>query len=141
MALIHGARGIVWFAHQFDPEFREASVLDDPELLAPFTEINRQIHVLAPVLNSPTVKDGVKVTSDPKVPVATMVKTHAGATYLFAMSMADAPTKATFEVRGVPGADSAQVLGEGREVGALDGRITDEFEPYGVHLYRVRLEL
>ena len=54
MALIHGSRGLIYFVHQFKPKFNEHALLDDPEMLAAVTAINRQIRDLAPVLNSPT---------------------------------------------------------------------------------------
>ena len=48
--------------HQFNP-FNEAALLSDAEMLAAVTAMNRQIHALAPVLNSPTVADAVTVAS------------------------------------------------------------------------------
>ncbi len=97
MALIHGSRGLIYFVHEFQPRFKEAALLDDPVMLAAVTKINRQIHDLAPVLNSPTVADGVKVaSSNPDVPVDAMVKRHNGATYVFAAGMRNTATRATF---------------------------------------------
>ena len=55
MALIHGSRGLIYFVHQFKPRFNEHALLDDPEMLTAVTAINRQIHDLAPVLNSPSL--------------------------------------------------------------------------------------
>ena len=43
MSLIHGSRGLIYFVHQFEPRFKEASLLDDAELLPGVTAINRQI--------------------------------------------------------------------------------------------------
>ena len=53
MALIHGARGIIYFAHQFKPKFIEAGLLADEEMARGVAALNRQIRELAPVLNSP----------------------------------------------------------------------------------------
>lgn len=65
------------------------------------TAINKQIKDLAPVLNSPTVKDAVTVkSSDENAPIDIMVKRRDGTTYIFAVSMRDAPAKATFELKG-----------------------------------------
>ena len=55
MSLIRGSRGLIYFVHQFAPSFKEAALLDDPEMLAAVTAINRQIRELAPALNSPTL--------------------------------------------------------------------------------------
>jgi hypothetical protein len=141
MSLIHGSRGLIYFVHQFEPTFKEASVLDDDELLPAVTAINRQILELAPVLNSPTITDAARVTSsDPEVPVALMCKRHEGATYLFAVNMRNHPTRATFQL-AVPHAPSAaEALGETRTVEIRDACFEQDFAPYAVHLYRVPAE-
>jgi hypothetical protein len=59
MSLIHGSRGLIFFVHQFEPVFREAALLADPEMLAAVTALNRQIAGLAPVLNSPPMTNRV----------------------------------------------------------------------------------
>ena len=56
MSLIHGSRGIIYFVHLFGgPKLVEAALLDDPEMLRAVTQLNRQIHELAPILNSSTL--------------------------------------------------------------------------------------
>ncbi len=141
MSLIHGSRGLIYFVHQFEPRFIEASVLEDPELLPAITAINRQIHELAPVLNSPTIDDAAKVTSsDPRVPVAVMCKRHDGALYLFAVAMRNQATKMTVELLGTQPATAVELIGEDRSVPVAGRRFEDTFEPYAVHLYRIRQE-
>jgi hypothetical protein len=139
MSLIHGSKGIIWFVHQFKPRFNEHALLDDPVMLPAVTSINRQIHELAPVLNSPTVADGASVnSSSSEVPIATMVKRHGGATYLFAVGMRNAPARGSFQVHGLPKTATAEVIGEERSVPVNGGRLADEFKTYDVHLYRIR---
>jgi hypothetical protein len=139
MSLIHGSRGIIYFVHEWKPKFNEHALLDDPEMLAAVTALNAQIRALAPVLNSPTVTSGAGVqSSNPDVPVDAMVKRYKGETYLFAAGMRDGATKAGFSLKGLSGQRTAEVLGENRTVSVRDGRFEDEFEPYGVHLYRIR---
>ena len=139
MSLIHGSRGLIYFVHQFKPTFREAALLDDPEMLNAVTALNRQISELAPVLNSATLKDGAVVKSEkPDVPVAFMLKRHQGSTYLFAVGMRDGPTRATFKMNGLTGEKKVNVLGENRTIIAQDGNFTDEFAPWEVHLYQVK---
>ena len=138
MSLIHGSTGLVYFCHQFEPNFIEAALLADPEMSEAVKAINTQILELAPVLNSPTVADGATVQSaDANVPVAAMVKQYGGATYLFAVGMRNAPTRATFEVKGLPAQARAEVLGEDRTADVRDGRFADDFAAYDVHLYRI----
>ena len=138
MSLIHGSRGLIYFVHQFEPNFKEASVLDDAELLPGVTAINRQIHELAPVLNSPTVDGAAKITSSvPAVPIAAMCKRHDGATYVFAVCMRNEPARATIEVLDSKSSAEVQVLGENRSIRLRDGRFEDDFGPYAVRLYCV----
>lgn len=139
MSLIHGSQGIIYFVHQFEPNFVEAALLEDREMLEAVTEINRQIRELAPVLNSPSIIDGVSVkSSNPDVPVHAMVKRHQGATYLFAVGMRNASTTAEFTLQGVPSRATAEVLGEGRRIPVRQCRFEDTFKPWAVHLYRIR---
>src|SRR5439155_8571227 len=75
MSLVHGSTGLIYFVHRFKPTFSEWGLLDDPEMLAAVTAINRQIYDLAPALNSATVENGATWTSsDTKVPIDVMVK-------------------------------------------------------------------
>jgi hypothetical protein len=137
MALVSGSRGLVYFVHEWKPKFDEHALLDDPEMLSAVTAINKEIQGLAPVLNSPTVTDGVKVASAAAdAPVAAMVKRHGGATYVFAVAMRPAKTQATFTVPA-PAATKATVLGENRTIKVAAGQFQDSFDPYAVHLYRV----
>ncbi|HKQ38366.1 MAG TPA: hypothetical protein VJ063_09835 [Verrucomicrobiae bacterium] len=138
MSLIHGSRGIIYFVHQFKPTEREAALLDDPEMLAAITAINRQVHALAPALNSPSVKNTVNVQSSASdVPIAIMVKQQDGATYLFAAGMRNGSTRATFKFRTPFKPSTAHVLEESRTIAVRNGEFVDEFEPYDVHLYKM----
>ena len=138
MALIHGSQGLVYFVHQFKPQFVEAGLLADGELARAVGQTNRQIRDLAPVLNSPTLTNVASVTSaDPKVPVDFLVKRDQQATYVFAVAMRDQATTATIKLRDGR-ATSAEVLGEGRTLKVVNGAFTDEFDPYTVHLYTLK---
>ncbi|MFA4045132.1 MAG: hypothetical protein HZRFUVUK_001941 [Candidatus Fervidibacterota bacterium] len=140
MAIIHGSTGLIYFVHQFQPKFVEAALLEDEEMLSAVSQINRQIHELAPVLNSPTVQNGVKVVStNPNVPVHTMVKIYGNAVYIFAVGMRNEKTKAIFSVENIPKGASAEVLWENRHISVDNGRFEDEFNPYDVHIYKIKL--
>jgi hypothetical protein len=119
--------------------FYEHALLDDPEMLPAVTAINRQIHALAPVLNSSTVAEGASVSSSTsEVPIATLVKRHGGATYLFAVGMRNAPATGKFTVPALSGKMTATVLGENRRISVRNGRFEDRFQAYDVHLYEIR---
>ncbi len=118
MAIIHGARGIDYFVHQFKPKFNEHALLDNPAMLAAVTTVNKRITSLARVLNSETVVDGVVVDStNPKTPVHAMVKRKDGATYVFSAAMYCEEAKATFRVKGLTGTRTAEASAKaGRSV-------------------------
>jgi hypothetical protein len=138
MSIIHGSRGLIYFVHQFEPNFREAALLDDPEMLAAVTAINRQVRELAPVLNSPTIRDGLILESSPaEVPVASLLKRHREANYLFAVGMRNQPVRVTFKLSGMSGDSAAEVLEESRNIPVRNGEFADDFKPYEVHLYRL----
>ena len=132
-----GAKGIIYFAHQFKPRFIEAGLLADEAMAREIKAINAQILELAPVLNSPDIADGATVTSsDPNSPVDFVVKKHAEATYVLSVNMREGDTTATFTL---PGAGKAriEVLGESRTIDATGGTWQDRFTRCQVHLYRV----
>lgn len=139
MALINGARGLIYFVHEFKPAFNEAALLSDPEMLAGVTAINAQIRELAPVLNRPTLLAGVAVkSSDEPAPIAVMAKQHGGKTYVFAVNMSNQPTQGTFELHDAAQAgDSASVRYESRSLPVSGGQFADQFEPYQVHIYEL----
>ena len=139
MSIIHGSTGLIYFVHEWQPKFNESALLSDPEMLAAVTKINHQIAEFAPVLNSPTIADGVKVSSDNSaVPVASMVKKHPGATYVFAVAMRGETTTATFNVRHTESNKSVEVIGEKRSIACREGTFKDRFAPWDVHLYKIR---
>ncbi|MGQ9732148.1 MAG: hypothetical protein ACUVX8_12845 [Candidatus Zipacnadales bacterium] len=137
MSLIHGSMGLIYFVHQFQPNFIEAGLLADEEMLNAVTAINTQIHELAPILNSSSVPEAASVSSsNAEVPIDIMVKQYNDATYIFAVAMRDGKTRGSFNVPGTTG--EVEVLGEKRTLANRAGIFTDEFEGYGVHLYRVK---
>ena len=138
MALVHGAAGIQYFCHRFSPTFSETDCLDDAPTAAAMLAVNTQIESLAPVLNSPSVGNGVTVkSSDTKIPVDSMLKRYQGATYLFATEMRAGMATATFTLRDFPATASAEVIGEKRTVAVKAGVFTDDFQSYGVHIYKI----
>lgn len=140
MSLIRGSRGLIYFVHQFAPKFREAALLDDPEMLAAVTSLNAEIRELAPVLNGETIADALSVqSSEEDVPLAVLVKRRLGVTYVFVVSLANRATRAGFTLKSeaMPGVRPVQVLYEDRRLEARNGEWSDAFAPYGVHRYRI----
>lgn len=138
MSLIHGSRGLIYFVHQFKPTFIEAGLFADADMLAKVGETNQQIQQLAPVLNSSTIADVVAVkSSSSEVPIATMVKRHGGALYVFAVAMRPGETTATFNIAASMPQATLEVLGESRNLKLQDSGFQDTFRSWDVHLYKI----
>ena len=140
MSIIHGSQGIMYFVHQFSPDgstlIREDGIFNFPTLVSAVTSINAQIAALAPVLNSPTIANGVSVSSPGTTPISTMAREYNGSTYVFAVAMLNNAGTATFTLPNIQ-TGSVQVLGESRQLTVSDGVFQDAFAGYGVHLYQI----
>jgi hypothetical protein len=140
MSLIHGSQGIVYFVHQFKPAFKEAALLDDPEMLAAVTALNGEIQRLAPVLNSPTLREAVALNSSGQdISVDTMAKRHDGQLYVFSVNMRNAPAHPVFQLRELKVDEAVEVLNESRTINIRDRQFEDGFKAYEVHLYRMKI--
>ena len=76
----------------------------------------------------------------PQTPIALTVKRRENALYLFGAAMRNHSTRASFTIRGLPQTTQAEVLEESRSVQVRNGEFGDDFKPYEVHLYRVRVD-
>jgi hypothetical protein len=137
MALIHGAKGFGYFCHSFVPPEDEAALLHDTIMLKAVKAINIQVTSLAAVLNSPNTTGYATVSSsNTAVLVDFMTKNNGKENYIFAAGMRCGFTTATFNVTS---GNRVEVLGEGRTINITNGKFSDEFSPYGVHLYKIRM--
>jgi hypothetical protein len=138
MSLIHGSQGLIYFVHEFKPQFKEAGLLDDEEMLAAVTGLNHQILRLAAVLNSAEMSERLTVESENKdVPMAISVKEHEGFIYLFSVPMRPGDGTVKFTIKNP--ADSklqVEVIDESRALSAREGSFQDHFALWDVHLYR-----
>lgn len=138
MSIIHGSRGIIYFAHEFKPKFIEAGLLADAEMAKAVGEINAQIKALALVLNSPADSSAATATtSNKETPIDLSARRHDGNLYIFAAAMSKADTQATFNIANRKGESKVEVIGENRTLTATNGKFQDAFAGYDVHLYRI----
>jgi len=136
MALIHGANGFGYFCHSFVTPQDDAALLHDVIMLQAVKAINNEVTSLAPVLNSTSTEGYASViSSNEEVPVELMTKNFGSADYIFAIGMRCGFTTATFKVAS---GRTVDVIGEGRTIKLSDGKFSDEFSPYGVHLYKIK---
>jgi hypothetical protein len=138
MALIHGARGITYFTHEFAPAFREDAIFRHPDVVAEVTQINRLVKSLAPVLNAEPSTRTVVASSASRID--TMIRVHGGSLYLFAVEMEGRRADARLAMQNVNSTE-AEVLGENRQATILNGAVVDVFPKYGVHIYRIPLPI
>ena len=97
-------------------------------------KINAQITSLAQVLNSPDTSGIATVTSsNSSVPVDIMTKNYDNSNYIFAVAMRPGETQATFDIEEDK---EVEVLGEDRNIQVTNGKFTDDFSDYGVHIYK-----
>jgi hypothetical protein len=135
-SLIHEARGIVYFNHNFGGPCVSQHVLRERcgDAARPaVTEVNRRITRLAPVLNTQSYKWRFNPALN------TMLKEHDGSYYIFAMPGRTGGTGAQ-SLTLPPGlaATDVEVLFEDRTVPVTDGVFRDTFsQEFSYHIYRV----
>jgi hypothetical protein len=137
-SLIHGARGIVYFNHNFGGACLSQHVLREScgDAVRPWvTDVNGQINRLAPVLNAPFLDNALSHGEG----VDAAVKVHDGSLYVLAGSAQAGQQDALFQMSCLAGADAAvTVLDENRTVAMTKGVFSDHFaDGNAVHLYRV----
>lgn len=134
-SIVHGARGIIYFNHSFSGHCATQHVLRDcgTELTGPVSELNAQLHELAPALNSETALDAASS------PASLDLLTKRDGSDIVAIAAStgdDSQESAAIHVRCVADGD-AEVLWENRTVPVEDGVIRDDFaDANAVHVYR-----
>jgi hypothetical protein len=135
-SIINGARGIIYFAHNFGGPCLSFNLLRDhcgDSIRADLTAVNQQIGRLAPVLNAPFL-DGY-ARSDGPVDLA--VKRYDGSNYLLVGAARNEPFDATITL-SCGNADSAEVIDENRTVLITNRSFHDAFaDGNAVHLYKI----
>jgi hypothetical protein len=142
--IIAGARGIVYFDHNFGPGTPGSTIhgegYEDNRLEA--TALNAQIKALAPVLNSPFVTSGHSASDTIAGAVRYMVKWSGGNFYVFAGADRGGGA-ATFSIPCVGDATAVRLApsnrpGEQATIPVGGGSWTDEFaDKNAVHIYRI----
>jgi len=159
-ALIAGARGIVWFQHNFSgpcQDFRTFQDGSNPssrfyhcqivpgetmhDLVQAVTAFNVEVASLNSVLLSPIANGYATATGT----VSVMTKYHNNQFYVFAGSGQPGvppPTNqsVTFTLAGFPNA-TATVVNENRTIKVVNGQFTDTFvDANAVHIYQISAE-
>jgi hypothetical protein len=135
-SIINGARGIIYFVHNFGGPCLSMNLLRDhcgdairPDLMA----VNQQIDRLAPVLNAPFV-DGYAQSDGP---VDLAVKRYDGSNYVLVGATRNEPSDATINL-SCGNADSVEVVDENRTLSITNRSFHDSFaDGNAVHLYKI----
>jgi hypothetical protein len=137
MAIACGARGVIYFAHEFAPQFVEAGLLAHADVAAAVKAVNAEVLAMAKVLNGASVEGAVRVDAGKDAEVAVLCKADGKDLVLFTASLTGAPVHAKFTVAGAKAGSRVEVLGEKRECRIDGGAFTDDFAAYAIHHYRV----
>jgi hypothetical protein len=144
--LIHESRGIIWFTQSpgggdtntcmsgdalADARTGKACVQSQVQAMA---EVNAQVKALAPVLNTQSYVwrfgDGID----------SMLKTHDGYAYVFAMTQDAKTGDRTFTIPAGISGSQVEVVNEGRTIPVTGGKFTDNFAKESVHhIYKIKL--
>jgi hypothetical protein len=164
-SIVHGARGIVYFTHDFGGGQQNISGeigvwatnyydrTTGDAIIAKMKLVNGRIKALAPVLNSAELgtidpESGREVadayitvaSSTSGVPIDVMVRQYNGQTYVFAQASGSDTNQASGNTTGTftwlgGGSASVIVRDESRSVSKTNGVWTDTFTPYQLHIY------
>jgi hypothetical protein len=136
-AIVHGARGIFYFSHGNcmldcpDPDFTP------PDVVQEMVTQNARITALAKVLQGPINPASFAVAAAQPIDVGW--RDASGERYVIAVNYAARPAQRWIRVSGLRLPMTVEVLDENRSVQPTDdSTFEDEFEPYGVHIYRFR---
>ena len=135
-SLIHEARGIIYFNHNFGGPCITQHVLRDEcgaAVRPTVAELDRRIAELAPVLNT----QSYQYTFNPALD--SMLKEHEGSFYIFAMLNRGAATGShAFTLPKALWGSRAEVLYENRGIDIVEGRFADSFDAeYTYHIYKI----
>ena len=143
LSLIHGANGVTYFVHSWEPTFREDGIFAERDDGRGGEGVERGGEVArSRDERCERAGRGQRLELNAAAPVDVMVKADARAQvlYVFAAIARAGTTTGTFTVAGMTGDATATVVGEGREVAVAAGKWSDEFGANGVHLYEIDLE-
>lgn len=135
IAIASGASGIVYFAHEFQPKFVEAGLLEHAEIAAAVKAVNGEVLAAAKALNAPLAPEAV-VLADDSAAIAVRVHRLGDEVHVFAASLQANAAKVTFRVAKQKG-KQVEVVGEQRTLAIESGKFDDEFAGYAFHHYRL----
>ena len=146
-AIIHGGNGITWFKYGGDVGEKKESysgMFRTPEDWTAMTNITMRVAALAPYLLErspqqppvPEIVEGTKTDPLGQPSVTLLLKRRKNVICLLAVNAANEKVRARFNL-GHLKVMKIGVSWEGRTVALSQGSFEDDFEPFGVHVYRL----
>lgn len=126
-AVVAGAQGIDFYDFPSSKRYKTWE---------PIARTIGELHSLLPVLLERNPVRRAKCEG----PIDTWLRRHDGYDYLIAVNEKTEPVTAHLSLPGAEQLGRVQVLFEDRDVQAEAGGFTDEFEPYGVHVYKIEAD-
>ncbi|MCU0867510.1 MAG: beta-galactosidase [Planctomycetes bacterium] len=106
IAIASGAQGIVYFAHEFEPEFAEDALLQRAEIAAGVQQLNEELLALAPVLRARSADGEVQTATDGAL--AVRVHHHDGALHVLLASLQGTSQRVSLRRRAAPDAPAIE---------------------------------
>lgn len=132
-AIVQGATGLFYFCY----DMGAYKIYEHPETWTALKKVVAEVREFVPVLVADSTPLRVGVSGGNSVKV--LSKKYQGTTYVIAVN--EGPVlhrQVRFKLTGAPEAASVDVWGESRAIPATRAEFTDQFEPYAVHIYRIR---
>lgn len=134
MSIIGGAKGLIYFVHQFKPSFKEAPILDDVKLMLALSEINSEVQGLASVILRPEANLAAESNSGA---IGIASRQSGCSDYLFVVSLSPRAQNLRIQLSDADSNKVVEVIGEGRKLKVSSGELEDSFDPYAVHMYKM----
>lgn len=136
-AIVHGARGYMFFSHAFNVDGGWAGYDYTPNnVAAEMTIQNNKVTSLTSVLQGPINPDNLNATVNKPLEVGW--RNHSSGKYFIVVNLeGNQLNNQQITLSGIGSATSAEVYQEGRSKTISGNKITDNFEPFGVHIYKI----
>ena len=146
-AIIHGGHGITWYTYGgfYDNKRKKYNegVTSTPERWQTICELAAWLKELTPALVArggtqplAEIVSGAKLDPLGQPSVSALLKRCGGEVFLLTVNAAPEKVRARFRIDDVTG--KVEVMRENRSVTCSGGVLEDDFEPFGVHVYRCR---
>ena len=134
-AIINGARGYAYFPVGLSPWSWDTTPTN---VASEMTKQNGIVTSLAPILQSRINPTNINATVSTPLEVAWRMSQNEA--YFIILNLSDtAKSNQSISLDGIGSVGSATVYQENRTVSIINGRITDNFAPYAVHIYKVQM--